>query len=341
MIGVLFLAAALFWSVFEQAGSTLNLFADRNTRNVGLRLDLPEQLVPVDELAVPHHASRRSSRGSGCAWRARQRTVEPDQVRHRPDPRRRRLRDPDLSRRSSPANGAQVSPMWLTVTYLLHTCGELCLSPVGLSAMTKLAPARIGGLMMGVWFLGDLGRQLHRRPRLVVLRIVAAAEPVRRGRRVRDRRRPRAAARSSKPIRRLTRDERQLDGRVAMVLEKYKQKRNFTSTPEPAGDLEVAAARARRAARQAACSSACRSTSPATCTTTSASNTTACCCRGRCRRDRRSIPKTKRLAMHVEDHPYRIRHVRRRHPGRLRRRHRDAVGPGHLDAASRTTSTRR
>ena len=44
--------------------------------------------------------------------------------------------------------GVQVSPMWLTVTYFLHTCGELCLSPVGLSAMTKLAPARIGGLMM-------------------------------------------------------------------------------------------------------------------------------------------------------------------------------------------------
>ena len=49
--------------------------------------------------------------------------------------------------------GIQVSPLWLTLTYLLHTWGELCLSPVGLSAMTKLAPARIGGLMMGVWFL--------------------------------------------------------------------------------------------------------------------------------------------------------------------------------------------
>ena len=51
-----------------------------------------------------------------------------------------------------------VSPCWLLVTYLLHTFGELALSPVGLSAMTKLAPARIGGLMMGVWFLGDVGR---------------------------------------------------------------------------------------------------------------------------------------------------------------------------------------
>jgi POT family proton-dependent oligopeptide transporter len=49
--------------------------------------------------------------------------------------------------------GTQVSPMWLIVVYLLHTAGELCLSPVGLSAMTKLAPARIAGLMMGVWFL--------------------------------------------------------------------------------------------------------------------------------------------------------------------------------------------
>jgi len=54
-----------------------------------------------------------------------------------------------------------VSPWWLTLTYLLHTIGELCLSPVGLSATTKLAPARVGGLMMGVWFLSlSLGNYL-------------------------------------------------------------------------------------------------------------------------------------------------------------------------------------
>ena len=41
------------------------------------------------------------------------------------------------------AGGTAVSPLWLTLTYLLHTIGELCLSPVGLSAMTKLAPQRI------------------------------------------------------------------------------------------------------------------------------------------------------------------------------------------------------
>ena len=76
--------------------------------------------------------------------------------------------------------GVQVSPMWLTVTYFLHTCGELMLSPVGLSAMTKLAPVRIAGLMMGVWFLAtSVGNYIGGRAR-VVLRVLAAADPVRR-----------------------------------------------------------------------------------------------------------------------------------------------------------------
>jgi POT family proton-dependent oligopeptide transporter len=45
--------------------------------------------------------------------------------------------------------------MWLFVSYFLQVMGELCLSPVGLSAMSKLAPARIAGLVMGVWFLAS------------------------------------------------------------------------------------------------------------------------------------------------------------------------------------------
>jgi len=47
-----------------------------------------------------------------------------------------------------------VLPTWLIFTYLLHTMGELALSPVGLSATTKLAPRRHVGQMMGIWFLG-------------------------------------------------------------------------------------------------------------------------------------------------------------------------------------------
>jgi POT family proton-dependent oligopeptide transporter len=54
---------------------------------------------------------------------------------------------------SAAAGGARVSPWWLVVSYLLQTMGELCLSPVGLSAMSRLAPVRIAGLIMGVWYL--------------------------------------------------------------------------------------------------------------------------------------------------------------------------------------------
>jgi POT family proton-dependent oligopeptide transporter len=51
------------------------------------------------------------------------------------------------------AGGAKAGLIWLFLAYFFHTTGELCLSPVGLSMITKLAPARIGGLMMGFWFL--------------------------------------------------------------------------------------------------------------------------------------------------------------------------------------------
>jgi POT family proton-dependent oligopeptide transporter len=54
-----------------------------------------------------------------------------------------------------------VLPTWLILTYLLHTFGELCLSPVGLSSMTKLAPPRFVGQVMGLWFLATaLGNNL-------------------------------------------------------------------------------------------------------------------------------------------------------------------------------------
>jgi POT family proton-dependent oligopeptide transporter len=61
--------------------------------------------------------------------------------------------------------GQLVLPTWLVFTYFLHTCGELCISPVGLSTMSKLAPPRFVGQVMGVWFLslalgGNLAGQL-------------------------------------------------------------------------------------------------------------------------------------------------------------------------------------
>jgi POT family proton-dependent oligopeptide transporter len=51
------------------------------------------------------------------------------------------------------AAGNKALPTWLITTYLVHTFGELCLSPVGLSSVTKLAPRKLVGQMMGIWFL--------------------------------------------------------------------------------------------------------------------------------------------------------------------------------------------
>ena len=151
-IAVFFLAAGVFWSLFEQAGSTLNLFADRDTRTTVLGWSYPSTwFQSMNSLFVwsfaPVFAWLWISLG-------------------------RRGKEPSTPVKFSlglllvgggfavlivgarlAQSGVQVSPMWLTVVYLLHTFGELCLSPVGLSAMTKLAPARIAGLMMGVWFL--------------------------------------------------------------------------------------------------------------------------------------------------------------------------------------------
>jgi POT family proton-dependent oligopeptide transporter len=152
VIGVFFLAAALFWSEFEQAGSTLNLFADRSTRTSFLGANFPSSwfqsanalfiimFAPIFAWLWIALGSREPSSpikfsfglmGVGLGFL---------------------LLVPAAQAAGTP--GTLVSPMWLTVTYLLHTWGELCLSPVGLSSMTKLAPARVAGLMMGVWFLG-------------------------------------------------------------------------------------------------------------------------------------------------------------------------------------------
>jgi POT family proton-dependent oligopeptide transporter len=53
------------------------------------------------------------------------------------------------------ANEMGAGPGWLVLTYFLHTMGELCLSPVGLSSVTKLSPKRLVGQMMGIWFMAS------------------------------------------------------------------------------------------------------------------------------------------------------------------------------------------
>ena len=95
VIGVLFLAASLFWSVFEQAGSTLEPVRRSQHPQQRVRLRFPEQLVPVDELVLPDHVRAGDGVGVDQDGGEGQRTVGADQVRVGPGARRARLRDPD------------------------------------------------------------------------------------------------------------------------------------------------------------------------------------------------------------------------------------------------------
>jgi proton-dependent oligopeptide transporter, POT family len=147
---VLFLAAAVFWSAFEQAGSSLSLFAERNTNRVVAGFLFPASwfqfvqplfiisLAPVFAWLWVKLRSREPSSPTKFAWGLFFAG----------------LGFAILVPASSMAmKGVLVSSWWLVFTYLFHTLGELCLSPVGLSAMTKLAPARVAGMMMGLWFV--------------------------------------------------------------------------------------------------------------------------------------------------------------------------------------------
>ena len=151
VIFAFFVCAAVFWSVFEQAGSTLNLFADRSTRNQFLGFGFPSSwfqslnalfiiiFAPVFAWLWVTMGDRQPSSPTKFAFGLI--GVGLGFV----------LLVPATYRASG---GNLVSPLWLTTVYLIHTFSELCLSPVGLSSMTKLAPARVVGSMMGVWFLG-------------------------------------------------------------------------------------------------------------------------------------------------------------------------------------------
>jgi POT family proton-dependent oligopeptide transporter len=147
---VLFLASAVFWAAYEQAGSSLSLFAERSTNRVVLGFNFPAswfQFVPAFfvMLLAPVFAwlwialgKREPSSPAKFAWAllfggiAFAILIPPARA---------------------AIQGGLVSPWWLTGTYFIQTIGEMCLSPVGLSAMTKLAPARVAGMMMGLFFV--------------------------------------------------------------------------------------------------------------------------------------------------------------------------------------------
>jgi POT family proton-dependent oligopeptide transporter len=154
VIAVLFVAAAMFWSGFEQAGSTLNLFAERYTQRVLAGFEVPagwfQSLNPLFIITLAPLTA--------WLWLALA----------------RRHLNPALPIKFAAglvllgfgflvmAGAAKfvgahskVWPTWLITTYFVHSVAELCLSPVGLSSVTKLAPRRLVGQMMGIWFLAS------------------------------------------------------------------------------------------------------------------------------------------------------------------------------------------
>ncbi len=152
VIAVLFLASAMFWSGFEQAGSSLNLFAQNFTHRIFFGFEIPtgwfQSLNPIFIITLAPLVA--------MGWVALA----------------RKGRDLTLTNKFAlglgllaagffvmvmasklVVGGQKVLPTWLLTTYLLHSVAELCLSPVGLSSVTKLAPRRLAGQMMGIWFL--------------------------------------------------------------------------------------------------------------------------------------------------------------------------------------------
>src|SRR4051794_940604 len=150
---VLIVFNVFFWTLFEQAGSSLTLFADRNTdRSVfGLFTISAPQTQNFNPICIVLFAPLMSILWTGLAKRGL---------------------EPSIPVKFSIAlvgvgagflflvfgarfagSNFQVGLWWLAGLYLIHSLAELCISPVGLSMITKLSIARVVGLMMGVWFL--------------------------------------------------------------------------------------------------------------------------------------------------------------------------------------------
>lgn len=153
VILILFLSSALFWAGFEQVGSSFNLFTERFTDRTLGSFTVPagwfQSLGPVFIIvfapvfaslwvrlaAIGKEPSLAAKFGWGLMLLASGFVVMAGAA-------------------AMAFDGSHAAPWWLVATYLLHTFGELCVSPVGLSSVTKLAPPRFVGQMMGAWFLG-------------------------------------------------------------------------------------------------------------------------------------------------------------------------------------------
>ncbi|MET9294924.1 oligopeptide:H+ symporter [Streptomyces sp. NPDC003077] len=145
-----FIVAAIFWMIYDQSGSTLNLFAENNTEKTLFGIDFPttafQSLNPLYVMALApviaalwvklrsKNPSTTVKFGMGLIGIGVSFGVM-------------------MLAMAAASGGAKVTPLWLALVYLIQTVAELCVSPVGLSVTTKLAPQKYASQMMGLWFL--------------------------------------------------------------------------------------------------------------------------------------------------------------------------------------------
>lgn len=146
-----FIGAIIFWALFEQAGSSLNLFADRFTATHVAGVEVPASwyqsanpffviiltlavFAPLWTMLGPRQPSSPMKFTIGLMFLG--------------------LAFLLMVPAAKLAMSGRVSPLWLLGLYFLQTVGEMFLSPVGLSTFTKIAPRHLVGAMLGIWFLG-------------------------------------------------------------------------------------------------------------------------------------------------------------------------------------------
>lgn len=143
-----------FWSAFEQAGASLTLFADQQTDRTIFNWEMPASYFQsVNPLAIIIFAPLFAVLWGYLGKRNRE-PASP--VKQAVGLFLLAIGYFIIAVGVSGAEGStKTSMFWLLSMYLVHTLGELCLSPIGLSMVARLAPLRLGSLLMGIWFMSN------------------------------------------------------------------------------------------------------------------------------------------------------------------------------------------
>ena len=153
VVGILILFSLIFWALFEQAGSSLNILTDRGVNRVIFGWEVPASMFQSLNAGFIFTIAPLFA----MLWIAlAKRNMEPSTpIKFSIGIILVGLGFLALVYGMRSSEGLQTGVFWIILIYLLHTLGELCLSPVGLSSVTKLSPQRIVGFMMGRWFFAS------------------------------------------------------------------------------------------------------------------------------------------------------------------------------------------